>query len=606
MPDAIGIDLGTTFSAAAVYDGERAKVIADASGEYLVPSVVAVDADGRMLVGSAARGQAATNPVHTVFSIKRRMGTADRVSLRGREMTPQEVSAHILREVKANAAAFVGEEIGRAVITVPAYFSHAQRRATIEAGRLAGIEVLRIINEPTAAALAYGLDREEVHTVLVWDLGGGTFDVSVLELGDGVFEVKAVNGDCHLGGDDWDEVLLMLLAERFRAEARIDVLAEPTLKRRALDAAEKAKRDLSDHAEAFVCLPVTSGDGARRELRTRVTRAEFQAATRHLLERVVGPTRQALKDAKLEPDQIHRVVLVGGSTRMPAVRALVRQIFRQEPYTKINPDEVVAIGAAVQAGMLSGLPRRAVLVDVIPLSLGIKTEGGLFSRIIRRNTTIPCSASQLFTNAADAQQTMHVEVMQGERELAGENVTLGTLALPDMPALPRGRARVEVSFFVDVNGVVRVEAEDLYTESRKSIEIQNDALLGDAKLDAALREADALYAHDLRRREEIQSRILAQNALRESADMLQADAGDNDDLPDDLTAAMQQSSAALQALLAADDVERLRVETGDLVTTMNQATRLQRAARSSQAPQNDPDQAIGSGRVAPDLAAVGR
>ncbi|MCK4375529.1 MAG: Hsp70 family protein, partial [Candidatus Brocadiae bacterium] len=394
------------------------------------------------------------------------------------------------------------------------------------------LEVLRIINEPTAAALAYGLDRKDVQTVLVWDLGGGTFDVSILELGDGLFEVKAVNGNSRLGGDDWDEVVLMLLAERLRRETGFDVLAEPRLRRRALDAAERAKRDLSDHAEAFVSLTVASGDaGGPHELCTRLTRAEFEAATSHLLQRLVGPTRQALKDAHLEVDQIERVVLVGSSTRMPAVRALVREMFRQEPYTRINPDEVVAIGAAVQAGMLSGLPRRAVLVDVIPLSLGVRTEGGLFSRIIKRNTTIPCSASQLFTNAADAQQSMHVEVLQGEREVAAENVSLGSLNL-DIPPLARGRAQVEVTFLVDADGVVRVEAEDLHTENRSRIEIQNDALLGDEDLDARLREAEALYAEDMRRRREVEARIRAQNALRESAAVVESTGGAGIHLPE--------------------------------------------------------------------------
>ena len=580
MPEAIGIDLGTTFSVVAVYDGERAEVIADAAGERLMPSVVAVNARGRMLVGSPARAQAAGNPTNTVFSIKRRMGTAYRVSLAGREMTPQEVSACILKSIKTRAAARLGKEISHAIITVPAYFTHTQRRATLEAGRLAGLEVLRIINEPTAAALAYGLDREDVQTILVWDLGGGTFDVSILELGDGLFEVKAVNGNSHLGGDDWDEVLLMLLAERFRRETGCDVLADPRLRRRTLDAAEKAKRDLSDHAEASVLLSVASHEaGMDRDLRTRVTRTEFEAATRHLLERVIEPTRQALKDARLEVDQIDRVVLVGGSTRMPAVRALVRQMFRQEPYTRINPDEVVAIGAAVQAGMLSGLPRRAILVDVIPLSLGIKTEGGLFSPIIRRNRTIPCSSSQLFTNAADGQQSMHVEVLQGEREIAADNVSLGTLNLSDIAALPRGHARVEVTFFVDVDGVVRVEAEDLRTENRSSIEIHSDALLGDAELDARLKEAEALYAEDMRRRREIEARIRAQNALRESAAMLEGIDANNGDLPVERVAEIQESRAMLRAVLAADDVECLAAATSDVAAAMQQTGGMQGGAR---------------------------
>ncbi len=571
MPEAIGIDLGTTFSVAAIYDGERVQVIADAAGERLLPSVVAVDARGRTLVGSPARARAAVSPASAVFSIKRRMGTVDKVSLTGREMTPQEVSACILENIKARVAVRLGREISRAVVTVPAYFTHTQRRVTLEAGRLAGLDVLRIINEPTAAALAYGLDSEGVQTVLVWDLGGGTFDVSILELGDGLFEVKAVNGDNHLGGDDWDEVLLMLVAERFHRETSFNVLADPCLRRQVLDAAEKAKRDLSDHAQASVSLPVASSEASwHHELRTRVTRAEFEIATRHLLERVIGPTRQALRDAHLEVDQIDRVILVGGSTRMPAVRVLVRELFRREPYTEINPDEVVAIGAAVQAGMLSGLPRRAVLVDVIPMSLGIKTEGGLFSRIIRRNTTIPCSASQLFTNAADGQQSMHIEVLQGEREMAGGNVSLGSFSL-DLPPVPRGRAHVEVTFFVNVDGVVRVEAEDLYTENRSRIEIRNDALLGDADLDARLREAEAFHAEDMQRRREVEARVRAQNALRESAAMLEETNASNVGLPDERVAEIQESRAALDVLVDGDDVKRLRTETDNVVAAMKRA-----------------------------------
>ena len=516
MPEAIGIDLGTTFSIAAIYDGERASVLTGPTGERLMPSVVSVDAYGQVLVGSPAKARAAAHPANTVFSIKRRMGTADKVSLGEREMTPQEVSAHILRCLKARAAKQLGHEVEQAVITVPAYFTHTQRRATLEAGRLAGLDVIRIINEPTAACLAYGLDRQDAQTVLVWDLGGGTFDVSILELAEGIFQVKAVNGDNHLGGDDWDEALLMLLAERFQADAGVDVLADPVLHRRALEAAENAKRDLSVRPQADAAVPIGADKPAGDvPLHTVVTRAEFEAATRHLLERVIKPTHRALEDARLAPDQIDRVVMVGGSTRMPAVRAQVREIFRQEPYTGVNPDEVVAIGAAVQAGMLSGLPRRTVLVDVIPLSLGIKSEGGLFSRIIKRNTTIPCSASRIFTNADDDQPSMHVEVLQGEREVAGENVSLGSLDL-DLPTLPRGLARVEVTFFVDVDGVVRVEAEDLHTEECRQIEISNDSLLGDTNVEARLREAEAMYEEDMRRRREVEARMRARDQARET------------------------------------------------------------------------------------------
>jgi molecular chaperone DnaK len=515
MAKAIGIDLGTTYSVAAVIEDGRAKVIKNAEGENLTPSVVAETAHGHRLVGSVAKSQASANPERTVASIKRQMGTDFRVTLNGRSYSPQEISAFILRKIKADVENYFREEIEKAVITVPAYFNDGQRHATKEAGIMAGFDVIRIINEPTAASLAYGLDREEIQTILVWDLGGGTFDVSILELGDGFFHVKSVNGNTKLGGDDWDERLVDYLAEKFLSEYRVDIKSDKVAFQRLKEAGEKAKRELSFRPAAEVSLNSIKIDRSGfKDLEVSIDREIFEDITADLREKLLGPTRQALADAKLSPEGIDRVVLVGGSTRMPAVRELVEKIFHKKPYIKINPDEVVAIGAAVQAGVLTGEINDVVLVDVTPLSLGIETEGGLFAKIIPRNSTIPTSAGQIFTNAEDNQTVMDFHVLQGEREMAIDNISLGQFRLTEIPPLPRGKAQVEVTFEIDVNGMVKVSAQDLYTEEQTSIRMDASHLLSDEQMEQTIREAEAHAEEDMKRREDIEINIKADGMIR--------------------------------------------------------------------------------------------
>jgi len=515
MDKAIGIDLGTTYSVAAVIEDGRARVIPNAEGENLTPSVVAETASGHRLVGSVAKRQAAANPQNTVRSIKRHMGLDYRVSLNKRAYSPQEISAFILRKIKTDAEAYLGMPVKKAVVTVPAYFTDAQRQATREAAILAGLELMRIINEPTAASLAYGLDRENIQTILVWDLGGGTFDVSILELGDGIFQVKAVNGNTRLGGDDWDERLVAHLSEQILQQFQHDIRSDEMELEQVKEAAEKAKRALSLKPSADVPLHfLKTSHGASGNIEISVTRDAFEAITADLRTELLAPTLQALKDAGLTPEKIDRVVLVGGSTRMPAVRALVEETFHRKPFTRINPDEVVGIGAAVQAGVLTGEIDDVVLVDVTPLSLGIETEGGLFARIIERNTTIPTSAGQIFTNAEDNQMEMDFHVLQGEREMADDNISLGQFKLTGLPPLSRGKGKVEVSFEIDVNGIVNVSARELYTEQETGIEIDASHLLSDEEVAKAIREAEAVAEEDMKRREETQINIRADSMIR--------------------------------------------------------------------------------------------
>jgi len=515
LTKAIGIDLGTTYSVAAVMEDGHARIIKNAEGENLTPSAYAETAQGHRLVGSVARGQAAANPEKTVLSIKRHMGTDYRVSINGRTYSPQEISAFILRKIRSDAKKQLGEEVTRAVITVPAYFSDAQRQATREAGIMAGLDVMRIINEPTAASLAYGIDREEIQTVLIWDLGGGTFDVSILEMGDGMFHVKAVNGNTALGGDDWDEMLADYLAGEFLVEHGIDVKSEAMVSRRLREACEKAKKELSYKPKAGISLPFArTNNGGWKNLETLIDRDTFETITANLRKKLIGPTLQALTDAGLAPEDIDRVVLVGGSTRMPAIRRLAKEFFYQKPYTKIDPDEVVAIGAAVQAGVLTGEVDNVTLVDVTPLSLGVETQGGLFTKLITRNATIPTSAGQIFTNAADDQTVMDVHALQGEREMAADNISLGQFQLTDIPPLPRGKAQVEVTFEIDVNGIVKVSAQELYTEQQTGITINASHLLSDEEVAHAVREAETHAEEDTKRRGEVEINIAADGMIR--------------------------------------------------------------------------------------------
>jgi len=515
MDRPVGIDLGTTYSVAAIIEDGRAKVIKNAEGENLTPSVFAETAQGHKLVGSVARMQAAANPERTVLSIKRHMGTDYRVSINGRSYSPQEISAFILCKIKSDVENHLREQVQKAVITVPAYFNDGQRQATKEAGIMAGFDVMRIINEPTAASLAYGLDREDIQTILVWDLGGGTFDVSILELGDGLFQVKAVNGNTQLGGDDWDERLVLYLTEMKRGDRFQICPQDRTARQRLREASEKAKRELSYKPRTHISLPfIRTGKGEFKNFEASIDRETFEAITEDLREKLRGPTWQALSDAGLTPEDIDRIVLVGGSTRMPAVRRLVEEIFHKRPYIKINPDEVVAIGAAIQAGVLMGEIDDVILVDVTPLSLGVETQGGIFTRIIRRNSTIPTSAGQIFINAEDNQTVMDIHVLQGEREMAANNISLGRFQLTGIPPLPRGKAQVEVTFEIDVNGIVKVSAQDLHTEEQTGIKIDASHLLSDEEIEQVAREAEAHAEEDMERREEVEINIRADSMIR--------------------------------------------------------------------------------------------
>jgi len=512
MSRVIGIDLGTTNSCVAVMEGGEPVVIANAEGNRTTPSVVAFK-NGERIVGEAAKRQAITNPDNTVISIKRWMGTNHKVTLEGKEYTPQEISAMILQKLKADAEAYLGEPVTKAVITVPAYFNDSQRQATKDAGKIAGLEVLRIVNEPTAAALAYGIEKSEDQTVLVYDLGGGTFDVSILELSDGFFEVKATSGDNQLGGDDFDQVIIDYLVSEFKKEHGIDLSKDRMAMQRLKDAAEKAKKDLSGVLTTTISLPFITADATGpKHLELNLTRAKFEELSAHLVERTMGPTRQALQDAGLTPNDIDRVILVGGSTRIPAVQEAIKKFTGKEPHKGVNPDEVVALGAAVQAGVLTGDVKDVVLLDVTPLSLGIETLGGVFTKLIERNTTIPTSKSQVFSTAADNQTSVEIHVLQGERPMAADNKTLGRFQLTDIPPAPRGIPQIEVSFDIDANGIVNVRAKDLGTGKEQRITITSNSGLSDEEIERMVKEAELNAEADKRRKEEVE--------LRNEADQL--------------------------------------------------------------------------------------
>lgn len=507
---ALGIDLGTTYTVAAVLEGGRPRIIPNLDGQRLTPSVVAVGESGSILVGQPAKDRASISPGDAVFSIKRRMGSDYRARLGERDVTPEEASSLILAKIKADAEAFLGRRVSSAVVTVPAYFSDRQRQATKEAAILAGLDVTRIINEPTAAALAYGLDKENVHTVLVWDLGGGTFDVSVLELGHGIFEVRAVSGDTWLGGDDYDQRLMACLAMEYWATHGMEIPAQDKLAWQELrEAAEKAKIELSRSSLARVCLEFkNSGGNDLRWFETQVTRDSFQALTADLVERMVAPTRQALADSGLDAGDIDRVILVGGSSRIPAVRQKARELLGKEPYRFIDPDEVVAMGAAIQAGILTGQCKKVVLLDVTPLSLGVETMGGLFARIIKRNTPLPSSESHVFTTAVDDQTSVDVHVLQGEREMAVDNISLGEFHLTGIPVLPRGVPKIEVTFDVDVDGIVHVCAQDLFSGAEESIKVVSSKDLYPEEMSSIVEEAMRHADADNRSRERAEAGII--------------------------------------------------------------------------------------------------
>lgn len=557
MSKVIGIDLGTTNSCVAVLEGGEPKVIANPEGNRTTPSVVAFK-NGETQVGEVAKRQAITNP-NTVISIKRHMGTDYKENIEGKEYSPQEISAMILQNLKATAESYLGEKVTKAVITVPAYFNDAERQATKDAGKIAGLEVERIINEPTAAALAYGLDKtDKEQKVLVFDLGGGTFDVSILELGDGVFEVLSTSGDNKLGGDDFDQVIIDYLVEEFKKENGLDLSQDKMAMQRLKDAAEKAKKDLSGVSSTQISLPfISAGEAGPLHLEVTLSRAKFEELSHTLVERTMGPTRQAMKDAGLSNADIDEVILVGGSTRIPAVQEAIKKELGKEPNKGVNPDEVVAMGAAIQGGVITGDVKDVVLLDVTPLSLGIETMGGVSTVLIERNTTIPTSKSQVFSTAADNQPAVDIHVLQGERQMAADNKTLGRFQLTDIPPAPRGMPQIEVTFDIDKNGIVNVTAKDLGTQKEQKITIQSSSSLSDEEIDRMVKDAEANAEADKKRREEVD--------LRNEADQL-VFATDKaiKDLEDKVDAAEKEKAEAakeeLKKALEGNDLEEIKAK----------------------------------------------
>ncbi len=535
MPKVVGIDLGTTNSVLAIMENGIPVVIPNAEGSRTTPSVVAFTKAGERLVGQMARRQAILNPENTISSIKRKMGTTERVWADGRQYTPEEISAMILQKLRADAEAYLGEPVTKAVITVPAYFNDAQRQATKDAGKIAGLEVLRIINEPTAASLAYGLERKKTETILVWDLGGGTFDVSVLEVGDGVFEVKATNGDTHLGGDDYDQRIVEWVAGQFLQEQGLDLRQDRQALQRLLEAAEKAKIELSTVYRTTINLPFITADASGpKHLDIALTRAKFEEITADLTERAVGPFRAALADARLTPQQLDTIVLVGGATRMPAIQQLVRHLTGKDPHQGVNPDEVVAVGAAIQAAVLMGEIRDVVLLDVTPLSLGVETIGGVMTTLIERNTTIPTRKTELFTTAEDNQSSVEVHVLQGERKLVRDNKTLGRFHLEGIRPAPRGVPQIEVTFDIDANGIVTVSARDRTTGRKQQMTVTASANLSQEEVERLVQEAERYNEEDRRLRQEVELRNQAdaliyqiERSLRDLSNHLPAQAQDN-------------------------------------------------------------------------------
>ncbi|MBW5444920.1 molecular chaperone DnaK [Cohnella sp. CFH 77786] len=568
MSKVIGIDLGTTNSCVAVMEGGEAVVIPNAEGNRTTPSVVGFKKDGERIVGETAKRQAITNPDRTIISIKRHMGTNHKESIDGKDYTPQEISAMILQKLKADAEAYLGQTVTQAVITVPAYFNDSQRQATKDAGAIAGLEVLRIVNEPTAAALAYGLEKSEDQTILVFDLGGGTFDVSILELGDGFFEVKATSGDNHLGGDDFDQAIMDWLGAEFKKEHGVDLLKDKAAVQRLKDAAEKAKKELSGTLSTTISLPfITVVDGVPQHLEVNLTRAKFDDLTSGLVERTMGPTRQALSDAGLTSADIDKVVLVGGSTRIPAVVEAIKKLIGKEPHKGVNPDEVVALGAAVQAGVLTGDVKDVVLLDVTPLSLGIETAGGVMTKMIDRNTTIPTSKSQVFSTFADNQTQVEIHVLQGERAMARDNKTLGRFILSDIPPAPRGVPQIEVTFDIDANGIVNVNATDKGTGKSQKITITSSSGLSKEEIERMQKEAELHAEEDNKRRELVEARNSA-DQLVYTVEKTIKDLGDKVDAGE-----IQKAEAAKEKVkkaLEGDNLEEIKAASDELTQVVQQ------------------------------------
>ena len=602
MAKTIGIDLGTTNSCVAVIEGGEPVVIPNAEGGRTTPSVVAFSKTGERLVGQVAKRQAITNPEKTVSSIKREMGSNYKVNIDGKDYTPQEISAMILTKLKTDAEAYLGEKVSQAVITVPAYFTDAQRQATKDAGKIAGLDVKRIINEPTAAALSYGIDKETDQKVMVYDLGGGTFDVSIIEMGDGVQEVLATAGNNRLGGDDFDQRVMEWIVGSFKAETGVDLKGDKMAMQRVKEAAEKAKIDLSGITSTNINLPFITADATGpKHLDLNLSRAKFNELTADLVEKTMGPVRQALSDSGLSIDKIDKVLMVGGSSRIPAVQEAVKKFTGKEPFKGINPDECVAIGAAIQAGVLGGEVEGLLLLDVTPLSLGVETMGGVMTKIIERNTTIPTKKSQIFSTAVDGQTQVEVNVLQGEREFARDNKQLGLFKLDGIAPAPRGIPQIEVTFDIDANGIVNVYAKDLGTGKEQKITITSSSNMSKEDIDKAVKEAERYADEDKKRREEVEQKNEAENLCYATEKLISDNA---DKISEDDKSALNQKVAALKEAIAANDMDRIKNGKDELQKTMYEVSgkMYQQAApqgdpNAAQQPGGDPNQGGANGNV---------